>query len=252
MSLGGRGEHLAAVRVCAPNPGPFTLEGTNSWLIGQYDLAVIDPGPNVPSHIRALVALCRQAARVSVVVTHPHADHSGAAEPLIAALGAQTSPPEVRLVQPRHETRIETDFGELISVATPGHARDHVVVHWPSAESLFSGDLILGRGDTTWVGEYPGSVADYLASLERVRALSVRTIYPGHGPIIDDPDDALTRFASHRRARIEQVRRLRERHPQADPAKLFDEVYAGRVPVRYEQAALKSLEALLHHIDTHG
>jgi len=252
VSLGGRGEHLAAVRVCAPNPGPFTLEGTNSWLIGQYDLAVIDPGPNVPSHIRALVAHCHQATRVSVVVTHHHADHSGATGPLIAALAEQPSPPEVRLVQPRHETRIETDLGELILVATPGHARDHVVVHWPLPKALFAGDLILGRGDTTWVGEYPGSVADYLDSLERVKALGVRTIYPGHGPIIEDPNDALDRFASHRRARIEQVRRLRERNPQADPDKLFEVVYAGRVPARYEQAAQKSLEALLHHIDTHG
>lgn len=252
MILGGRGEHLAAVRVCAPNPGPFTLEGTNSWLVGQHHLAVIDPGPNVPSHIRALVALCRKATRVSVVVTHHHADHSGAAEPLIAMLAEQGSSAEVRRISPRHEARIETDVGELELVATPGHARDHVVVHWPAAGALFAGDLILGRGDTTWVGEYPGSVADYLDSLERVKALGVRTIYPGHGPIIDDPSDALARFASHRRARIEQVRRLRKRHPQADPDKLFEEVYAGRVPARYEQAAQKSLEALLHHIDTHG
>jgi glyoxylase-like metal-dependent hydrolase (beta-lactamase superfamily II) len=144
---------------------------------------------------------------------------------------------------------VPTDEGDLVAVETPGHARAHLAFHWPARRALFAGDLLLGKGDTVWVGEYVGSVADYLRSLERVRALGVRVIYPAHGPPLDDPEEAIDRFLSHRRERIRQVEAALAEQPDAGVDELLERVYGTRLPAAAERAARMSMEALKAHVE---
>lgn len=144
---------------------------------------------------------------------------------------------------------VPTDDGDLLAVATPGHARAHLAFHWRSRRALFAGDLLLGEGDTVWVGEYAGAVADYLRSLERVRALDLLVIYPAHGPPLSDPREALDRFAAHRRGRIRQVEDALARRPDADVDELLEMVYGAAVPEPARRAARMSMEALKAHVE---
>jgi glyoxylase-like metal-dependent hydrolase (beta-lactamase superfamily II) len=211
---------------------------------------VIDPGPDVPEHVRALKTVIDGAERAMILLTHGHADHAGAAAPLAAATGAEVwGPGEVSAVgYPLADgASVETDAGHLVAVATPGHAREHLCFHWPERRALFAGDTLLGVGDTTWVAEYPGCVADYLDSLERLRGLELDVIYPAHGPPLSEPADALDRFEAHRRLRIRQVRDVLLARPDADLEDLLEAVYGDSVSPRMRGAARRSLGALLEH-----
>lgn len=240
---------MGAVRgLRADNPGPFTLDGTRTWVVGHDRPAIIDPGPDVERHVRAVVSLVENAERVSVLLTHGHADHAGGLDSLLEKLGAErpvlvfgAGHPAVGPVPP---AGIETDAGSLFALATPGHTPDHLAFHWPEARALFSGDHVLGQGDTTWVADYSGCVADYLESLDRLRELDLDVIYPGHGPPITDPAAALDRFERHRRDRIETVRGVLAEEPGATMDQLYERVYGDTVPPGLERAARQSLAAL--------
>lgn len=145
---------------------------------------------------------------------------------------------------------VPTDQGELRVVEIPGHSKDHLAFLWVPARALFVGDLVLGRGDTTWLGEYPGCVRDYLASLEKVRGMDLRRLYPAHGPPVDDPEATLDLFRGHRMARIAEVAEARVVHPEAGPEELARAVYGERLPDRVLKAACSSVEVILHHLDT--
>jgi glyoxylase-like metal-dependent hydrolase (beta-lactamase superfamily II) len=123
-----------------------------------------------------------------------------------------------------------------------------VALHWPARRALFAGDLLLGRGATTWVGEYAGCVADYLASLERIRALALDVIYPAHGPPLEDPAEALARYESHRLERIRQVEEALARRPDVEERELVELVYGGSIASGLEEAALRSVRALMDHV----
>lgn len=208
----------------------------------------MDPGPDVEAHVRAVSSLVADADRVVIVLTHGHSDHAGAAARLAAATGAErVGAGPVQRVLGDGES-VPTDVGELVAVATPGHAQEHLCFHWPSRAALFAGDLILGQGDTTLVAGYPGCVADYLSSLERLRTLALRRIYPAHGDPIDDVDARLARFEAHRRARIAQVNAVLEEHPSATRVEILERVYGGTVPPALHPAALESLGALLDYL----
>lgn len=247
MSQGAPSYGPSLRRIVAPNPGPFTLEGTNSWMVGRRHRVVIDPGPDHPEHLDRLADACADSDSVSVVSTHHHADHRAAIDPLIDRLG-----PMHVSVRAEPGARIATDSGALEVVATPGHSQDHVAFWLEDTRMLFCGDLMLGRGDTTWVGEYPGCVADYLASLDRIEALAPRVILPGHGPDLVSPASAIRRYRAHRHERIAQVRSFRDEHPDDWRTGLFERVYGSRVPKALESAARRSLEALADYVDTHG
>lgn len=237
-------------QVRAPNPGPFTLDGTRSWLLGRREAVVIDPGPDVDSHVRALVVSLEDAERVEILVTHAHPDHAGATAGLALALGRRArirgaAPGALPLAE---GDTVPTDEGELRVVETPGHARPHLAFLHPASRTLFCGDLLLGRGDTTWVGEYPEAVTDYLASLRRVAALDLRRILPAHGPPLDDPEDAVRRFLEHRTARIAQVQAALRGNPSGDPDRLVAEVYGPELPPRLREAARLGVRAILAHL----
>ena len=233
----------------AGNAGPFTLDGTRTFLVGSRNVAVIDPGPEVETHLRALLVALEHAEQVSVLVTHWHEDHAGLATRLGRELGGLPvlGPGGEGSASLAHGTSVTTDQGTLVAVATPGHAREHVVFHWPRGDAVFAGDLILGSGDTTWVGEYPGCVADYLESLARLDELGPATIYPAHGPPVTTVRSTLERYRAHRMSRIAQVREALDRTPTAGIDELVEEIY-GEVPPELAGAARRSVEVIVYHL----
>lgn len=251
----------------ADNAGPFTLEGTRSHIVGRRRAAVVDPGPAIDRHVDALARELERggAEQVVVLVTHAHGDHTGAAAalaaridaPVMGAWGAGAGegggsgagpPPGLRFRALTEGERVRTDVGDLVAVSTPGHAREHVALHWPDAGAAFVGDLLLGTGDTTWVGEYPGCVADYLESLDRVDALAARLLLPAHGPPILDPAARIERYRTHRLHRIARVRLALADRPDAALDDLLAGVYGGAVPAALVPAARASLAALVEHV----
>lgn len=249
--------HLRRFR--ADNPGPFTFEGTVTFVLGRERAVVLDPGPDVDDHIRALARAVADARSVTVVLTHGHGDHAGGVDRLLAALAADGAE-RVEVVGaghplaigPHDRSEVPFDGGTLHAVPTPGHTRDHLAWLWPETRSLFSGDHILGHGDTTWVGEYSGCVAEYLGSIDRLRDLDLAVIHPGHGPSLDDPESALDRFEKHRRRRIARVAELRRAQPELRGRDLYDLVYGDLVPEGLDGAARASLAALEEYVDTIG
>jgi glyoxylase-like metal-dependent hydrolase (beta-lactamase superfamily II) len=231
----------------AGNAGPFTLDGTRSYRIGRRSAVVLDPGPDVEHHVRALASWLSDADEVRVVLTHGHHDHAGGAPRLAQALRVPVMGPAgvAQVEVPLDDgARIPTDEGTLVAVPTPGHARHHLAFLWDERQALFVGDLMLGRGDTTWVGEYPGCVADYLESLATVRRLAPQVIYPAHGPPIDEVQAALDRYQDHRMARIRQVEEALRDHPGASGDDLVARVYGTALPSAVHTAARMSLEAM--------
>jgi glyoxylase-like metal-dependent hydrolase (beta-lactamase superfamily II) len=189
----------------APNPGPFTLDGTRTYLLGTT--AVIDPGPEIASHIDAI----REAmpSLRTILITHRHADHAPAAIPLKAATGAQILAPRNVLDDSAVDRRVEG--GESLTIedmtieviATPGHTNEHVC-YFTSEGDLFTGDTILGTG-TTAIFPPDGHMADYFRSLQTLRALRPRRILPAHGPIREDAVALIDEYIAHRLQRERQV-----------------------------------------------
>jgi glyoxylase-like metal-dependent hydrolase (beta-lactamase superfamily II) len=191
-------------RVLAPNPGPYTGPGTNTYLLdGGSGLAVLDPGPVIVEHEQAIIRAVRGRVVRAVVVTHTHPDHAPLANPLGRAFGVPVfghSPgpefdPDVRLLDGDH-----VGVGEetLEVVHTPGHSEDHLCFR--SGDVLFTGDHIMG-GSSVMIDD----LAAYLASLERLQAMTFARLYPGHGEEIDRPAEVISWYLEHRRQREREV-----------------------------------------------
>jgi glyoxylase-like metal-dependent hydrolase (beta-lactamase superfamily II) len=237
----------------ADNPGPFTHEGTRTYILGHREVAIVDPGPDLSDHVRAVVRLVDTAERVTVVLTHGHGDHAGAVDSLMVALPqASVVGAGHRAARPlSHGDRVPTDVGDLEAIHTPGHTRDHLAFHWLEGRALFAGDMVLGVGDTTWVAEYPGCVADYLESLSRLEALPLERVHPAHGPDQSDPVALWRRYRSHREGRIVAVRRVLSREPGAGATAILERVYGDTVPAGLVGAAVASVAALAEYVRTH-
>jgi glyoxylase-like metal-dependent hydrolase (beta-lactamase superfamily II) len=229
----------------AANPGPFTLEGTNSWVVGRDPAYVVDPGPALDEHLDALaVAVARRGGAAAILLTHDHADHAAGARPLSRRIGAPIAgagaDADMRLAD-------GDALGPLVAVATPGHAALHLA--FLHGRVCFTGDLVLGRGSVV-LGRYPGALAAYLASLERLRALDLELIAPGHGPLVGDP---ATRLAGYRAHRLDRERRLLE--ALADGLRgedeLLDRVWS-EVPAELRPGAADSLAAHLDKLAGEG
>lgn len=191
--------------ITAPNPGPFTLDGTQTWLLGTT--AVIDPGPAIDSHVEAIAAA--MPALRTILITHRHGDHAPAAVPLKQKTGARVLAPrgvlddsvvDLRLAGGE---RLTIEDVEVEVIATPGHTDEHVCFLTSSGD-LFSGDTILGAG-TTAVFPPDGRMGDYLHSLETLRDRRPARIYPAHGPVRDDAVALIEQYIAHRLDRERQI-----------------------------------------------
>ncbi len=230
----------------APNPGPITLAGTRSHVVGDDPVAIIDPGPRVESHLERLARAVAGARRIFILLTHAHPDHAAGAPALADALGVPIlGPGSGHAIDDGQQ--FDTGAGVLTAIFTPGHARRHFCFHLERAQAVFVGDLLLGEGTTTWVGEYPGAVADYLASLDRIEALQPRILYPAHGPDIAHPATTIARFRHHRQTRIDQVRRLTA-EGCTESRDILARVYGNDLPADIYPMALASVESTLDYL----
>lgn len=208
--------------VLAPNPGPLTLEGTNTWVLAEPDApraVVVDPGPGDEAHLRRVLAAAEQRGHrvAEVLLTHGHADHAEGAARFAHLAGGPDGPVPVRALDPAQRLGSEgladgdvvsVDGLELHVVGTPGHSADSLSFLVPADATLLTGDTVLGRG-TSLVAWPDGRLADYLDSLERLaglaRAGTVRAVLPGHGPVLEDPSAVLAHYLAHRRERLAAV-----------------------------------------------
>jgi glyoxylase-like metal-dependent hydrolase (beta-lactamase superfamily II) len=236
-----------AAVVLAPNPGPMTLEGTNTWVLRQPGVEgciVIDPGPLLEEHLQSVA---QQGPVTQILLTHGHYDHSEGALRLAELTGAP-----VRALDPAHRLG-EEGLGEgdvvvgggleLRVLATPGHSSDSLSFVLPDA--VLTGDTILGRG-TTVVAHPDGVLADYLGSLKRLQELGDRAVLPGHGPELLSAGDAATTYLAHREMRLEQVRAA-VLNGASSPREVVEIVYAEVDQVLWYAAEL-SVRAQLDYL----
>ena len=244
--------------VLAPNSGPMTLDGTNTWVLtepGGRRSVVVDPGPLDEAHLAAVLEAADPVA--VVLLTHSHADHAEGARAFAARAGCG-----VRAVDPAHRFAaegladgdlVEADGLELRVVTTPGHTADSVSFLLPADAAVLTGDTVLGRG-TTVVAHPDGRLGAYLASLHRLRDLaaeiSPRHLLPGHGPPRADTVAVLEAYLAHREERLEQVRQALAAGA-GSPRAVVQRVYADVDPVLWP-AAEQSVRAQLDYLSEIG
>ncbi len=228
------------VRLRADNPGPFSLSGTNTWIIGRDPAWIVDPGPLLDAHVDAiLAAVDARGGTGGILITHDHGDHVEA----VPEVARRTGAPVFAARFPGDVLLADNDtVGPVTAIATPGHAPDHLA--FVTADGVcFSGDAVLGEG-SVFVWPDPGALAGYLAGLERLRMLGLRTIAPGHGPSVADPQAKLTQYLEHRRERERRlVAALDDGSRSTDD--LLDAAW-GDVPDHLRPAAAVTLAA---HLD---
>jgi glyoxylase-like metal-dependent hydrolase (beta-lactamase superfamily II) len=251
--------------VLAPNPGIMTLDGTNTWVLrepGGRRSVVVDPGPLDAAHLDAVTAVAGDVA--AVLLTHGHPDHAEAARTFAERAGCG-----VRALDPAHRYGaeglvagdvVDVDGLELHVVGTPGHTSDSLSFVLPADRSVLTGDTVLGRG-TTVVAHPDGRLGAYLDSLQRLHALAeaeeIASVWPGHGPVIENALAVLDFYLVHRRERLDQVREaLRElqRRPMPEglavdelPRRVVEMVYVDVDPVLWGAAEL-SVRAQLDYL----
>lgn len=238
----------------APNPGPMSLEGTNSYVIarpGSESVVVVDPGPLDDEHLAELAATGRVEL---VILTHHHVDHTEAAAEFHRMTGAPVRARDAALclgAGPLDDgERLDAAGVQIEVLATPGHTADSISLHLPDDGehgSVLTGDTILGRGTTVLV--FPdGRLGDYLDSLRRLEALGPATVLPAHGPVLPDLGAIARAYAAHRQERLDQVRAaLEQLGPDASVAAVADAVYTDIDP-SVRRAAETSVAAQLDYL----
>jgi glyoxylase-like metal-dependent hydrolase (beta-lactamase superfamily II) len=245
-------------RLVAPNPGLMTGPGTNTYLVGEREVAVIDPGPPVDVHIDAIIEEAAGPIRW-ILVTHTHPDHSPAAMLLAQQTDAELiglAPPAGRVqdrsfrpdLEPRDGDLLETGEFSLRAVHTPGHASNHVCYRHESLRWLFTGDHIM-NGSTVVIDPPDGNMRHYLASLERLKDLDLAALAPGHGHVIDDPLAVVDALVTHRLGREAKVVAALEAHPDVTLEALTPHVY-DEVDPRLHRLASRSLLAHLLKLES--
>lgn len=234
------------VGIRARNPGIFSLSGTNSWLIGRDAAWLIDPGPDLADHRKALIAeIGLRGGLAGIALTHDHIDHAEG----LAAMRERFPAARIlaALVHDGQPPRDGERYGPLLAVATPGHDPHHFA--FLCGDVLFSGDAILGEG-SVFIAPDPGALTSYLAALERLLGFAPAVICPGHGPVVLDAEAKLNEYLDHRRDR---ERRLID--ALADGRRsvkdLLDSAWAD-VPEPLRPAAAVTLAAHLDKLEDEG
>jgi glyoxylase-like metal-dependent hydrolase (beta-lactamase superfamily II) len=253
-------------RVIANNPGPFTFVGTGTYIVGRGEVAVIDPGPDDPAHLEAILAAIPGERVTHILITHHHSDHSPLAGPLQARTGAPiygcavATPDEddggVKM-EAGHDAGFRPDVsvcggGTVVSgpgwtleaIATPGHTSNHICYALKEENGLFSGDHIMGWS-TTVITPPDGDMTDYLASLAAIRARNFDVLWPTHGPPIRDVNPFIDAYAAHRQERIDQILDALKAGP-ATIGDLVPRLYADVDPKLWPAASRSMLAAMIH------
>jgi glyoxylase-like metal-dependent hydrolase (beta-lactamase superfamily II) len=233
--------------VTAGNPSALTLQGTNTWLVGRDPCWVVDPGPLMEAHVERVLADARDRGGIAgIALTHDHPDHAEAVPELRRRAG------DVPVAAARYEgadVRLGDGeaFGPLTAIATPGHAPDHLA--YVAGHVAFTGDAVLGEG-SVFIYPDPGALRGYLDGLERLGALGLRVICPGHGPVVLDPAAKLEEYVAHR---LERERRLVAALDAGlrTADELLDRVWSD-APAMLRAAATVTLAAHLDKLDEEG
>jgi glyoxylase-like metal-dependent hydrolase (beta-lactamase superfamily II) len=220
-------------RIVGPNAGKMTGPGTNTYLVGIDEIAVIDPGPDDVDHLEAVTGCGGDRIRW-ILCTHTHPDHSPGAAALKAATGAEVlafgSRDGLKVDRRiRQGERIEATEFRLTAHHTPGHSSNHICYYLEEERMLFSGDHIMD-GSTVVISPPDGDMAAYLESLAKVRQLRLRSIAPGHGHLIEDPKDRIDFYIEHRLEREEQIRAIVARNGATKIDALVAEIYPDLDP----------------------
>lgn len=253
-------------RLLAPNPSAFTFTGTQTYIVGEGEVAVIDPGPDESTHVARLLDALASQRVTAILVTHTHRDHSPASRPLAAATGAPIvgcAPLAIADDGPRADASFDFDYapdrvladGESVggegwtleAVATPGHTSNHLCFALKDQKALFSGDHVMGWS-TTIVSPPDGDMAAYMASLDKLLARADAVYYPTHGPAITDPKGHVRALIAHRRGREAQILAQLEAG-QGDIAAMVPALYTDTDPQLFPAAARS---VLAHLIDLEG
>jgi len=258
-------------RVVANNPGPFTYLGTGTYIVGRGEVAVIDPGPDDPAHLAAILAAVAGERVTHILITHHHSDHSPLAGPLKAATGATIygcavagheaeDTGEVKM-EAGHDHDFKPDVslcggGEVSgpgwtieAIPTPGHTSNHLCYALKEENALFSGDHIMGWS-TTVITPPDGDMTDYLESLQRIRARNFTTLWPTHGPPIREVTPFIDAYAEHRQERIDQILAALKTGP-GRIKDLVPRLYTD-VDQRLWPAAARSMLAAIIHLARQG
>lgn len=241
-------------RIVAPNPGMMTGPGTNTYLVGVDEIAVIDPGPDDDGHLDAIAGCGGDRIRW-ILCTHTHSDHAPGADGLRERTGAEILAFDSRdgLTVDREladgDTVEGTEF-RLTAVHTPGHASNHLCFRLEQERVLFSGDHIM-EGSTVVIAPPDGDMGAYLAQLERLRTMRLNAIAPGHGQLITDPKAKIDEYLAHRRAREEMVAGALVAAGSASVKELVATIYTDVPEVLHEMAGY-SVWAHLQHLAERG
>ncbi len=256
-------------RVLAPNPSPYTYTGTETYVVGTDDLAVIDPGPDEAAHLDALVAAIAGRPVRAILCTHTHRDHSPAARPLATRIGApivgcaplalDDDGPRADAAFDRHYApdRVLMDGEQLTgagwaleALATPGHTSNHLCYALIEERALFTGDHVMGWS-TSVVSPPDGDMSDYMASLERLMARDDAIYYPAHGDPISEPRRFVRGMLGHRRMREGQILRLLGEAGGLAVPEMVQQMYKG-LDARLVGAASRSVLAHLIDLERRG
>lgn len=257
-------------RVIANNPGPFTFTGTGTYIVGRGEVAVIDPGPDDPAHLEAILAAIPGERVSHILITHHHSDHSPLAGPLKARTGAvivgcAVAQPDTQddgpKVEAGHDAGFRPDVGvcgggkvegpgwTVEAIPTPGHTSNHICYALAEENCLFSGDHIMGWS-TTVITPPDGDLTDYLASLDVIQARGFSTLWPTHGPPIREVGPFIDAYRAHRKERIDQILTALKAGP-GRVADLVPRLYAD-VDQRLWPAASRSMLAAMIHLEREG
>lgn len=256
-------------RVLAPNPSPYTYTGTQSFIVGAGEgCAVIDPGPDLPDHVDALMAAIGEEKVLAILCTHTHRDHSPAARLLAARTGAPVigcAPLVLSDTGPRADAAFDRDYapdrvmedGEamtgpgwtLTAIATPGHVSNHLCFALEETGALFTGDHVMGWS-TSVVIPPDGDMGDYMRSLDKLYAREDRIYYPAHGEAVEKPRQLVRGMIGHRRQRENQILRLLGESPRG-AADFVPVMYKG-LDEKLHKAAEMSVTAHLIDLERRG